>query len=80
MSKRNSAPTVGWVFGSQLYKWLALALIVSLLFWGVIGWTIAYIVRRDCHNYYKRDLKLLSYWVHIEVGRDKLDCPAPYDS
>jgi len=75
MSKRDSAPTHGWVISSQINKWLAFILIVSLLLWGVTIWTIAYTIRRDCQDVYKRDIKVSNYWLHIEAGSTKLGCP-----
>jgi hypothetical protein len=75
MSRRDAAPTHGWVISSKINKWLALAFIISLLVVFVTIWTVAYSIRRDCTDVYKRDLKAGKYWLHIESGSTKLECP-----
>lgn len=75
MSKRNAAPTHGWVIGSQVNKWLALVFIVSLLFWFVVFNVISYSLRRDCEDVYKRRIGFAGYWINIYAGSDKDGCP-----
>lgn len=77
MSRRNSAPTHGWVISSTINKWLALAFMLSLLFWGIAIWTITYTLRRDCSDVYDRDIKVAGYWLHVEAGSTAPDCPGP---
>lgn len=75
MSRRNSAPTHSWVISSTINKWLALAFIVSILFWGIAIWTVTYTLRRECNDVYKRDIKTFGYWLHIEAGSTDMECP-----
>lgn len=78
MSKHDSAPTHGWVIGSQVNKWLALLFIINLLFWFIAFWTITYSVRRDCTNPYHRQIKAFSYWAVINIGSGKAECTQPW--
>lgn len=77
MSRSNAAPTHGWIISSQLNKWLALILVVLLLIMFITAWTITYTIRRDCSNYYHRDMKVAGYWVHIQAGSTAKECPQP---
>jgi len=79
MSRRNSAPTHGWVISSQVTKWLSGLFIIFLVAFLIAAYTIKYTVDRDCTDYYKRDTGVAGYWVHIEIGSTDRGCPAPYD-
>jgi hypothetical protein len=75
MSKHDSAPTVGYVFSSQVHRmmtWL-LFLIIFISFVAVV--IIRHQVTRDCTDIYKRDLSISHYWIHVEVGNKKVGCP-----
>lgn len=75
MSKHDSAPTVGYVFSSQVHKYMAglLLLVLFIVFVAVV--IVRHQVTRDCHDLYKRDISIASFWVHIEVGKKKVGCP-----
>lgn len=75
MSKRDSAPTHGWVISSTINKWLALGFMVIVFFVFMVTVTITYSLRRDCFDVYNRDLSLGSYWLHIEAGSNDPGCP-----
>lgn len=77
MSKRDSAPTIGWVVSSQINKYLALIFMISLLIWGIAIWTVTYTLRRDCTDVYKRDVEAFGYWLRVEAGSTKKECPRP---
>lgn len=79
MSRRDSAPTHGWVISSKINKIITVLFCVLLVVVLVIVFSVRAIVAHNCQDYYKRDLKLGTHWLHIEVGSTKADCPAPYD-
>lgn len=79
MSKRNAAPTHGWVISSAINKWLAAIFVVCLIVILIIIFTIRGIIQHNCQDYYKRDLKVPNHWIHIEVGSTKKECPQ-YDN
>lgn len=78
MSKHDSAPTVGWVWSSHLYK-LA-AVVFGLCIVGVLLYVTAIraIVLHDCNDYYVGNFNVSSYWLRFEVGSTKEGCPNPY--
>ncbi len=78
MSKTNSSPTFGWVAASHVYRVLALTFLFVLLIIFIAGWTIRYSLEKDCQDYYKRDISVLGYWIHVESGSNKNDCPRPF--
>lgn len=72
----RAAPTHGWLIGNNVMRWLASLFILVLLILFIIVWTVTYTIRRDCQHPYHRDLKLAGYWLHIQAGSTKHDCPA----
>lgn len=75
MSRHDAAPTHGWLISSRINKWLALGFIVLMLAAFIAVFTITYSIRRDCRNYYKRNIKLAGYWLHITAGSTTDGCP-----
>lgn len=71
----RSSPTHGWVVGNRLLRWLATAFIIFSLIVFVLLFAITYTIRRDCTNPYRRDLKIVGYWVHIQAGSNSPSCP-----
>lgn len=75
MSKRDSAPTYGWVATSSLNRWLARIFVAVILISFIAAWSIKYSLDRDCTNLYKRELKVLGYWVDVRAGSNDKGCP-----
>ncbi len=72
MSKRDAAPTVGWVVVSHVNKWLAIMFLI-VLFVLASGAYIAYRqLAADCSDTFKRDVQIGSYRLHYEVSSE---CP-----
>ena len=73
MSKTNSAPTVGYLFSSQIYKWIALLFIIILLV--VAAVTIREIVIVDAANSCSddRDLRIGKYHLLLTVVNEKCE-------
>lgn len=75
MSKRNSAPTIGWVIMSTINKWVVLISMVILLV-VVSGIYVVYSqLEKECSDVFTRDVKVSSYWLHIEAGSSLTGCP-----
>ena len=78
MSRHNSAPTHGWVIGSQINKILATLFVLSLIVNLIIIFTIRGVVQHNCQDYYTRTLGVPNHWIRVEVGSTKDGCPQPY--
>jgi hypothetical protein len=72
-----ASPTHGWLIGNRIIRKLAWAFIIVVLV--VVLWTsmVTYAIRRDCQQPYTRDFRLFGYWLHVEAGSTKLNCPQP---
>jgi phosphoglycerol transferase MdoB-like AlkP superfamily enzyme len=76
MSKRDAAPTLGWVFSSHIYKYLAWAFLAFLLVTFIYFYTLFYSLGRDCTNLYSRDFHMFGMWFEIDAGSTKDGCPS----
>lgn len=74
MSKRDAAPTVGWVIASRFYKLLAIVLLLALLVAASGAYAVYRQLKTDCNDVFQRDLKASSYWIHFEVGSTHSEC------
>lgn len=77
LRRKAQAPTHGWLIGNQIIRKFAWAFIILVLlssFW--VG-MVTYAIRRDCQQPYTRNIKLFGYWMHLEAGSTKLNCPQP---
>jgi hypothetical protein len=54
---------------------MAWAFLIVFIVAFIAAWTITYSIRRNCNDWYKRDLGIFSYWVHIEIGSNQKGCP-----
>ncbi len=75
MSRRNSAPTHGWIISSQINKYLAALFVLSLLVWFIAIWTVRYSLDKDCSDLYDRRINVFGYWIVIQAGSTKDRCP-----
>lgn len=76
MSRRDSAlPKHSWLFFNRLRDYMAYAFIVLFIISFVAVYTIRYSLKKDCSDIYKRDVKIFSYWIHVESGSLKDGCP-----
>lgn len=75
MSKKDAAPTIGWVISSKITRWLAWCFVLSLLVIFISLWTVRYSINRDCRDYYTRDINVFGYWITIQAGSSKTGCP-----
>jgi hypothetical protein len=75
---RKSSPTHGWLISNAILRYFAYAFLIVVVIFLITVATIRGVVEHDCSNYYKRDLKIFSYWIHVEVGSTKDSCPSPY--
>jgi len=74
MSRKNAAPTHGWIIFSTVTKWIT-ALFFFLMFIVVLTYArISYAIDRDCNNPYWRELKIGHYWVTIKAGSTQKGC------
>jgi hypothetical protein len=73
--KRGAALTHGWLIGNKVMRWFAWAFLFLVLVILIITATIRAVVEHDCANYYKRDIKVPGYWIHVDVGSTKSGCP-----
>lgn len=78
MSKRDSAPTVGWLISSRVYKWLVFLVLAGAAMLGLYYTQIRFAVKRDCIKYHTADYEFLTNWIHVEIGSTEKGCPAPY--
>lgn len=79
MSRRDSAPTHSWVISSKINKYITVIFCLLVVFVLIIVFSIRAIIAHDCDDYYKRDLRTPGYWIHVEVGSTKPECPSPHD-
>jgi hypothetical protein len=77
LRKGPSAPTHGWLLGNQVLRYCAYAFLFIMIVFLITVATIRGVVEHDCHNYYKRNIKLFNYWIYVEVGSTKAGCPGP---
>lgn len=77
MSKKNSAPTVGWVFGSQVYKILAILFIITVLIFAGLWFRITGVIQHDCNNPYVRRMNVAGFWIYVNMGSKKPGCVRP---
>ncbi len=50
---------------------------INLFFWTVAIIVVRHQIVRDCNDTYDRNLKLFGYWINIEAGSTKPNCPNP---
>jgi hypothetical protein len=75
MSRHDSAPTHSWVITSRINKWLAAIFLFCLLIVFITIWTLTYTIRRDCTDVYRRDFEVAGYWLHVDAGSTRPECP-----
>lgn len=75
--KAGAAPTHGWLISNRFLRWCAWAFLALVLVTFIAVYTITYTLRRDCTDVYDRTLKFPGYWLHIEAGSTKSECPQP---
>lgn len=68
-------PTHTWLAMNKLMRYLAWAFIVVFTISFIAIWTVTYSIRRDCVDYYDRNLNLGQYWVTVQIGSTKPGCP-----
>ena len=67
MSRKNAAPTVGWVFMSQVNKWLAITFLFVLIVVATIAYGAYAHIDRTC-SAYSREWLLGDYRVSMVVS------------
>jgi len=78
MGKRDSAPTVGWVVSSHVYKLITALFVLCIVAMLLYATAIRAIVLHDCNDYYIGNFNVTSYWIRLEVGSTKEGCSNPY--
>lgn len=78
MSKHDSAPTHGWVIGSQINKWLALVFVIIIFMLIAETLWIASAIKRDCTEPYKIRKIIGGSWIVMYAGSHKDGCADPY--
>lgn len=73
----TATPTHGWLIGNRIIRKLAWAFIIVVLLFSFWAAMVTYAIRRDCQQPYTRNVKLFGYWMHVEAGSTKLNCPQP---
>lgn len=68
-------PSHRFLFFNKLRDWIAYISIAFLVFVILCAMVIRYSVKRDCENYYRRDLRIFGYWININVGSADEGCP-----
>lgn len=60
---------------STINKWVVLVSMVILLIIGSGLYVVWIQLKEDCSNVFERDVKVSSYWLHIEAGSTLAECP-----
>lgn len=80
MSRRDPGlQTHTWLFANKARDVLAYVFIFLLICFAIAVASVHAIVEHDCKNWYERDMKIFSKWLHLEVGSTKQGCPVPYN-
>ena len=74
MSKRDAAPTLGWVVSSHLWKWLTIIILLMLAVFILYWYRVFAIVTYDCSQPYDQTFKFGSKHVAIHVTNAKIGC------
>lgn len=73
MSKRDAAPTLGWVVVSHVNKWLAIIFLIVLFVIASGVYVVYQQLEADCSDTFIRDVQVGSYQLHYEVSSE---CPS----
>lgn len=74
MSKRDAAPTLGWVISSHVWKYVTITLLFLLAVFVLYWYRVFAIVTYDCSKPYNQSFKFGSKHVALHVADMKDGC------
>ena len=74
MSKRDAAPTLGWVLSSHVWKYVTIVVLLMLAVFVLYWYRVFAIVTYDCSKPYDQAFKFGSKQIAIHVTDTKVGC------
>jgi len=74
--RANPLPSHSFLLINRATNWLAGIFLFVLLVVFIAVWTVTYTIRRDCQHPYNRNIKVFGYWLQVDAGSTKKECPS----